>query len=101
MNTQKIVNKYRNDNQWFNFHITNNTIIFLTDFIQCFRGFIRCKGSKQVLHMTIRVSGTNVVLHTFRPACHRIIHVAIQNFMKLQDIILRNRNRIKAFVNNI
>ena len=50
--------------------------------------------------MTVRVGGGDIILHTFCAARKRVIHVAVQNFVKLQDVVLRNWNRVKALVND-
>lgn len=40
------------------------------------------------------------ILHAFCAARKWVVHVAVQDFMKLQDIVLRNWNRVKALVND-
>ena len=46
----------------------------------------------------IRVSGTDIILDTFGSAGHRVVHIAVQNFMELKDIVLRDRN---GFLNQL
>lgn len=95
------MNKYGNRDQRFDLHISNDTIVFFAYFIQCLWRFARSKRSEQGLHMTIRVSGTDIILDTLGSARQRIIHMSVQNFMQLQDVVLRNRNSIKTLVNNV
>ena len=90
----------RDCNQRLQFHISNHTVVFLADSVQRFRRFIRGKRREQRFHMTVRVGGGDIILHTFCAARKRVIHVAVQNFVKLQDVVLRNWNRVKALVNN-
>lgn len=76
MDTQKIVNKNRNRYERLNFHIPDNTIIFLTNPIQCFRCFIgRQRGTlvlfdqreyeKQPPAATIRKGGGDYISYRF------------------------------------
>lgn len=51
--------------------------------------------------MTVWVCGTNVVLYSFCVTGNWIVHVTIKYFVKLQDIILGDRNSIKTFMYNI
>lgn len=50
--------------------------------------------------MTVRVGGADIVLDSLCAACYRIIHMAAENFMKLQDVVLRNGNGIEALMND-
>ena len=50
--------------------------------------------------MTVRIGGSDIILHAFCAARKRVIHVAVQDFVKLQDIVLRNWYRVKALVND-
>ena len=90
----------RNRNQRFKLQISDNPIIFPAQPVKRIRCFIRRKRNKTRLRMPVRVSRTDIVLHCLRPARHRIVHVAVEHFMKLKDIALRNRNRVKTLVNN-
>ena len=94
------MDKNRNCNQRFQFHISNHTVVFLADSVQRFRRFIRGKRREQRFHMTVRIGGSDIILHAFCAARKRVIHVAVQDFVKLQDIVLRDWNRIKALVND-
>ena len=47
--------------------------------------------------MTVQMSCANIILHVFRFVCHRVVHVTVQDFMKLKDVILRDWNYIKTF----
>ena len=90
----------RDCNQRLQFHISNHTVVFLADSVQRFRRFIRGKRREQRFHITVRIGGSDIILHTFCAARKRVVHVTVQDFMKLQDIVLRNWNRIKALVND-
>ena len=94
------MDKNRNCNQRFQFHISNHTVVFLADSVQRFRRFIRGKRREQRFHMTVRIGGSDIILHTFCAARKWVVYVTVQDFMKLQDIVLRNWNRIKALVND-
>ena len=50
--------------------------------------------------MTVRIGGSDIILHAFCAARKRVIHVAVQDFVKLQDIVLRNWYRVKALMND-
>ena len=100
MNTKKIMNKNRNSQQRFQFKIPDNSIICFTQPIQGLWCLIRGKWCKECFRMPIRISSTNIILHRLRLACCRIIHMAIENFMKLKNIIPCNRDCIKVFVDD-
>ena len=51
--------------------------------------------------MTVRVGGADIVLHTLGSARHRVVHMTVENFMKLQNIVLRDWNSIETFMDNI
>ena len=51
--------------------------------------------------MTVWISGADIILHAFCLPRHRVVHVAVQNFMQLQNVVPRNRNGIKIFVDDI
>ena len=48
--------------------------------------------------MPVWIGGADIVLHSFRSSCDRVVHMAVQHFMKLQDIVLRNRDGIIAIM---
>ena len=50
--------------------------------------------------MTVRIGGSDIILHTFCAARKRVIYVAVQDFVKLQNVVLRDWNRVKALVND-
>ena len=100
VDAQKVMDKKRNCNQRFQFHISNHTVVFLADSVQRFRRFIRDKRRKQCFHMTVRIGGSDIILHAFCAARERVIHVAVQDFVKLQNIVLRNWYRVKALMND-
>ena len=50
--------------------------------------------------MTVRIGGSDIILHAFCAARKRVVHVAVEDFVKLQDIVLRNWYRVKALVND-
>ena len=51
--------------------------------------------------MTVWISGADIILHAFCLPRHRVVHVAVQNFMQLQNVVPRNWNGIKIFVDDI
>ena len=51
--------------------------------------------------MTVWAGGADIVLHTLGSARHRVIHMTVENFMKLQDIVLRDWNSIKTLMDDI
>ena len=51
--------------------------------------------------MPIRIGCADIVLHVFCLTCHRIIHVTVQNLVKLENIILCDRNRVKTIVYDV
>lgn len=101
VDAQKIMYKNRNHNKRFSFHISDDTIVFLADPVQRLWGLIGRKRSNECLHMTVRVSGTDIILDILGSAGHSVIHMAVQNFMGLQDIVLRDWNGIEALVDDV
>ena len=51
--------------------------------------------------MAVGIGGADVVLHAFDPARHGVVHVAIENLVELQDIILCDRNGIKVLMDEV
>ena len=94
------MNENWDSNQRFDLHISDYTVIFLADSVQSFRCFIRSKRCKQNLNMAVRIGGTNIVLYILGTARKRVVHVTVQYFVELQDVVTRNWNRIEVFVNN-
>ena len=101
MNTQKIMDKNRNRNQRFQLHISDDTVVFFADFIKCLRRFKGRKRRKQNFRMSVRISGADIVLHGFGATRNGIVHVTVQDFVKLQNIVLRNGNRVKIIVDDV
>ena len=101
MDAQEIVNKHGDGNERLHFHIANHTIILFTDSVQCLRRLIGRKRREQNLHMTIRVGRADIVLDALGSASHRVVHMAVQNFMQLQDIVLRNGNGIETLMDDV
>ena len=100
MNAQEVMDENRDCNQRLQLHISNHTVVFLADSVQRFRRFIRGKRREQRFHMTVRIGGSDIILHAFCAARKRVIHVAVQDFVKLQDIVLRNWYRVKTLMND-
>ena len=57
------MNEDRNNNQRLHFHVADDPVVFLADFIQGFRRFVGCKGSKQSFRMTVGVGRADIILH--------------------------------------
>ena len=51
--------------------------------------------------MTIGIGGAYIVLYGFSTSCKRVIHVTVHYFVKLKDIILRDRDSVKAVMDNV
>ena len=51
--------------------------------------------------MPVRVSGTNIVLYILGVARKRVVHVTVQYFVELQDVVPRNWNGVEVLVNNV
>ena len=100
MNAQKIMDEYRNCNQRFNLHVAYHPIVFLANPVERLRSLIWCKRSKQGFHPAARIGSADIVLHRFGSSCHWVVGVAVHNLMQLKDIVLRNRNNIKAFMDD-
>ena len=90
----------RNCNQGLQFHISDYPVVLFTNPIQCLRRFERREGSEKNFSMTIRISGADIILDILCLSGHWIIHMAVHNLVKLQDVVSCQRNGIKAFVNN-
>ena len=50
--------------------------------------------------MPVWICGTNIVLYILGAARKRVVHMTVQYFVELQDVVPRNWNRIEVFVNN-
>ena len=51
--------------------------------------------------MPVWISGADIVLHGLRSTGNRVVHMAVQHFMELQDRILRDRDGVIAIVYDI
>ncbi len=94
------MDKYRNCQQRRYFHIPNDPVIFLTDLVQCFRGFMWSERCKQNLCMVVWIGCTGIVLNIFHLTGHRTIHMAVHDFVQLQNIIASNGNDVKVLVDH-
>ena len=77
MDTKKIMYENRNRYKRFEFHISDNTIVLITDCIKRPGGLIWSKRSKQDLGMSVRVCGTDIVLYVLGFSGKRIVHLTI------------------------
>ena len=100
VDAQKVMDENRNYNQRLQFHIANYTVVFCADPVQCFRRLIRGKRREQRLHMTVRIGSGDIILCDLCASRKRVIHVAVEDFVKLQDVVLRDWYRVKALVND-
>lgn len=48
-----------------------------------------------------RVGSVDIVLNIFCLPGNRVIHMAVRDFVQLQDIVSGNRNSVKTLVNDI
>ena len=69
MNTQKVVDENRDENQRLGFQITYSAIVFITDAIQRVLRFEGRKRREQRLGMPVRISGADVVLYGCKEFC--------------------------------
>ena len=95
------MNEDRDYNERFYFQITNDPVVLLTDLVKGGWRFKRGQRRKQCFRMSVWIGGADIVLHIFGSASHRVIHVVIQDFVQLQDIILCDGDHIKIFVDDI
>ena len=101
MNAEKVVDEHRNDDQWLHFHVPNDPIVLLADPVQGLRRFIGSQWRKQGLHMAVGIGGADVVLHVFGPARHGVVHVAVEDLVELQDVVLCNRDGVKVLMDEV
>ena len=101
MNTEKIVNEYRDCYERLQLVITDYSIKLITYAFErgrCFKGIER---SEQRSRTAVGIGCANVILYALCSTCHGVVHMAIQNFMELQNVIGSNRDGIKALVDDI
>ena len=101
MNTEKIMDEHRNCDQWFYFKVPDHTVIFFADSVKSRWRFIGSQRGKKNFAMAIGISCADIILHILCSSCDGVVHMTVQDLMQLQNIILRNRNHIKIFVNEV
>ena len=101
MYAEKIVDENGDGNQGLGLCVAYYAIVLLTYPVQSFRRFKRGKRGEENFGMAVGVSGADVVLDIFSASSHRIVHVAAENLVELQDEILGNGDGIKIFVDDI
>ena len=90
LNAEKVVDEHRNDDQWLHFHVPM-TRLYSSQILSRAPAFHRDQWRKQGLHMAVGIGGADVVLHVFGPARHGVVHVAVEDLVELQDVVLCNR----------
>ena len=101
MDAKKIVYKGRNGNQRFKLHVSNHTIILVTNGFKCLWCLKWVKRRKQHFSMSFGISRTDIVLNALGSSRHRVVHMAIKNFVKMKNIVRCQRYGIKALMNDI
>ena len=101
MDTQKIVNKDRNGYQRLDFQIADDAVILIANSVERFGRFKGRERRKYYFRTTIRMRSADIILHVLHLARHGIVHVAVQNFVHLQNVIPRNRNHVEIFVYDV
>ena len=101
MNAQEVVNKNRDRDQRFKFHVADDPIVFFANSIKRIWSFIWCKRRKKRFRMPIRVSCADIVLHILGLASHWVISLIVQNLVQLENVVSCNRNSIKVLMNDI
>ena len=96
MNTQKIVNKYRNENERIDLSLRDRTVKLLTYDINSYRRFVGSKRREDSEFFSIVTYRIDIILYVFEFAAD-----TLQNFVQLQDIICRNGNIFVILMNNI
>jgi len=51
--------------------------------------------------MAVGISGADVVLHAFGPACHGIVHVTVKDLVELQDVVLGDGDGVEVLMNEV
>ena len=100
VDAQKVMDEDRNCNQRLQFHISDYAVVFLADPVQCFRRFVRGKRREQRFDMTVRIGSGDIILCDLCAPRKGVIHVAVEDFVKLQDVVLRDWYRVKALMND-
>ena len=100
MYAQKIV--YENRNQYKRIDVARRygDIIFFANFAHRLFRFVRRERRKQYAFPAV-FGNRDVVLHVFELSADALPGMAIQYFVKLQDIICRYRDIVKIFVNDV
>ena len=101
MNTQKIVNKYRDENERINISLRDRTVKLLTYDINSYRRFVGSKRREDSEFFSIVTYRIDIILYVFEFATDTFPGMAVQNFVQLQDIICSNGNIFVVLVNNI
>ena len=80
------MNEDRDCDQWFYFHVTYDPVVFLIDFVQGFRHFIRRERSKQGFHMAVRIGRADIILRDWdgvETLVYDIQHVTVSRYLLL------------------
>ena len=51
--------------------------------------------------MAVGIGGADVVLHAFGPARHGIVHVAVEDLVELQDVVLGDGDGVEVLVDEV
>ena len=100
MDAEKIMDKHRNHQERLDFHIADHAVVLRADGIQRLRRFVRRQRRKKELWLPVRPGGGDIILDVLDLTSHWIVHLAVENFVQLQNNILRDRNGIKILMND-
>ena len=93
--------KGRNGNERLKLHIADHTVILVTDGFKCLRCLKGVKRRKQRFSMSVGIGCADIVLNALGFSRHRVVHMAIKNFVKLKNIVRCQGDDIKALMNNV
>ena len=84
MNTQKIVNKYGNENERIDLSLRDRTVKLLAYDINSHRRFVGSKRREDSKFFSIVTYRIDVILYVFEFAADTFPGMAVQNFVQLQ-----------------
>ena len=94
------MDKDRYRQQGLQLHVPDHQIVLFADTIQCGRCFIWSEGSEQDLGMSVLHGRADIVLHVLGMTGNRVVRVTVKDLVQLKDIVARDRDGVKALVND-
>lgn len=101
VNTQKIVNEHGDENERIDLSLRDSEIKLLAYRVNGDWRFIGGKRRENGIFLSVGADRIDIILHVFKFAADAFAGMTVKNFMQLQDIIRRDRDKFVAFVNDV